>query len=375
MVYIKVVEKPPDFSRIEVMESQKLPFEITPQIKRYLEDILFLHRECFPESITSLQPDKVFFLVEKEITGEIKTPRQYVIQRIFWQYLREQKIIKPVFVLLARSIQNLMVEAEPFFRNSKGEIYTGLRPSVIAVGRTREEPDKSIKRFSACYKNLQQVLERLQKHARHKHVVFKLSDIKPIGELLERIKSGESEIQQVQDKNKDIQPITLLEGTKWQNITIRFIDNNDNVEISNKGEIIRTVNYKQMGFEDAKRKRPNFQWDLLQLLTIQKGKLSWDTNLSMSKKERDKLKQRVKGLKNTLKDYFQMSESPFYGYRKEGNVYRIKINLIPAFTDRSESEIVRTHEDEGGVSKEVKEYLDETAPSVLEEPREHEDDY
>ena len=46
-----------------------------------------------------------------------------------------------------------------------------------------------------------------------------------------------------------------------------------------------------------------------------------------------------------------------------------------SYSDLSESETARRYEDESGVSRETKEYIDEIAPSVYEEEKEHDDNY
>lgn len=136
-------------------------------------------------------------------------------------------------------------------------------------------------------------------------------------------------------RGKESISVELPPGTKWGNITIRFIDN-DNVEIT-AGDLICTRNYQEMGHEDRKQKRPDKQWQFLQLLSLQGGELSWDNNQKMSLKDIDAVKKKKQRLSDALKNCFGIKEDPFYSYRKEG-AYRIKINLISEPTENKESD-------------------------------------
>jgi len=316
MISIIEIENSLDFSKVKIMSSQKLSFEITPQIQRYLREILSFNDEFFADDT------KEIYTLQTYINGEKPSYRSESNNDKFWGYLKKSKIIemigKPNVELIKYKNQNIDL----------------LIPSL----------------YSFC-----------------------ILDIKPIKELLKKVDFEQAKEKQGQSKGKDIQFIELPEGTKWQDITIRFIDNNDNVEISTK-KITRMASYQEMGFEDAKRKRPNLQWKLLQLLTMEKGELSWETNLNISIKERNNIKKRVQVLSDTLKEYFQIKEYPFYPYRKEG-AYKIKINLNPSSSGQSESKVLRTHDNEDGISQEIRKHLEENAPSVYEKQKKYNDDY
>ncbi|HLL60639.1 MAG TPA: hypothetical protein VK338_02895, partial [Candidatus Nitrosocosmicus sp.] len=72
-----------------------------------------------------------------------------------------------------------------------------------------------------------------------------------------------------------------------------------------------------------KRRLPNKQWELLQLLATYNGELSWH-----DKGATEKIKKKKQLLSDTLKQYFQIDDDPFYPYKKL-NAYKIKITLIP----------------------------------------------
>jgi hypothetical protein len=114
-------------------------------------------------------------------------------------------------------------------------------------------------------------------------------------------------------------PFGSIEGLRWQDINIRFVDGHG-VKIAAK-DIALTVDFKQLGFEDARTRNPNSQWDLLKLLAKGGGQLSWEDSEAS-----DNFKKKKQLLSNTLKAYFQIDEDPFFPYRSE-KAYRTKFKL------------------------------------------------
>ena len=157
---------------------------------------------------------------------------------------------------------------------------------------------------------------------------------------------------------KDSQPTVkqspmLPFGIKWEDITVRFIDGH-NVDIKCKDKTIRS-DYKTMGFEDFKGRKPNNQWQLLERLAENNGEISWERSAAKSSdisrtsqdfgyefdekdspsqnkgfsiiKVPDKLKKTKQLLSQALKAYFRIDENPFYPYGQV-KAYKIKIKLI-----------------------------------------------
>jgi len=110
-------------------------------------------------------------------------------------------------------------------------------------------------------------------------------------------------------------------NTHWEDITIKFIDGH-NVDIKFKDKKRRS-DYKEMGFEDKKRRLPNQQWDFLKLLAKSEGTLTWENS-----EANDSLKKKKQLLSQTLKVCFDIHEDPFLPYKQE-KAYKIKITLIP----------------------------------------------
>lgn len=131
---------------------------------------------------------------------------------------------------------------------------------------------------------------------------------------------------QTEGKSKTIIPqklftIDTFKDLKWQSITIKFIDG-INVLISS-GDLKYKANYKDMGFEDSRKLKPNTQWEFLKILARNNGSISWD-----NKEANPIIKKHKQLLSKKLQIFFQINEPPFYPYQKE-KAYRIKINLIP----------------------------------------------
>lgn len=135
---------------------------------------------------------------------------------------------------------------------------------------------------------------------------------------------------------KRIIPLELSPGTKWEQIVIEFIDDDFyhyKVKITTPNNPIKIVNFREMGFEDQKIKKPNIQWKFLYDLAQCRGDLTWsiasyrkrvDTNPLATSKAK-KWKQR---LAETLKEYFNIDEDPFYNYKQQ-NAYKTKFSLLP----------------------------------------------
>ncbi len=120
---------------------------------------------------------------------------------------------------------------------------------------------------------------------------------------------------------KRINSIDLFKDLRWEEITLKFLDG-FTVSIHSDNRKYKT-DYKEMGFEDRRKFKPNKQWLFLQLLATKQGKVAW-SDMEADPSFR-KIKQR---LSNCLKEYFQIEEDPFYEY-KPIKEYRIKINLLP----------------------------------------------
>jgi len=76
-----------------------------------------------------------------------------------------------------------------------------------------------------------------------------------------------------------------------------------------------------MGFEDLRTHLPNTQWSLLRIFASNKGQIDWENSDAA-----DNVRKRKQVLSNTLREYFQIDDDPFYPY-SGGRAYRIKFAL------------------------------------------------
>jgi len=132
--------------------------------------------------------------------------------------------------------------------------------------------------------------------------------------------------------HKKITPLKLPSGTKWEHVTIQFLDY-DKVRIQAPGHFIKVVDYRKMGFENLKNGRPNMQWKLLYDLSRYRGDLSWTITTYRKKVDSHplstpKIRKQIQRLSDTLKEYFNINKPPFYDYIKF-EAYKTKFFLLP----------------------------------------------
>jgi hypothetical protein len=143
--------------------------------------------------------------------------------------------------------------------------------------------------------------------------------VKIVGDVV--VRGFEEKVVLQKSKNKRIQLRKFPADTKWEDITIQFL-NGQEVIIKVRDSIFQ-ITYEGLGFQDERRKLPNKQWEFLKDLSEAGGEISWRNARASAKGKKQK-----QLLADTLKAYFQIDEDPFYPYKKE-KAYKIKINLIP----------------------------------------------
>lgn len=153
-------------------------------------------------------------------------------------------------------------------------------------------------------------------------------------------------------------PYRMPAGTKWENITIQFLDN-ESALISVKGRKHKT-NYKEMGFEDKRSGKPDSQWLLLKIFAKYNGELSWKTT-----EANEKVKKTKELLAKTLQNYFKIDYDPFHPYHSSGlekakKSYKIKILLIPPLKAETQGKIP----EEENLDKEIDKIYKEQTPEV-----------
>ncbi len=131
---------------------------------------------------------------------------------------------------------------------------------------------------------------------------------------------------------KRITPLKLPSDTKWEYITIQFLDY-ERVKIQASDKFSKIVNFQKMGFKNLKNGKPNTQWNLLYDLSRYRGDLSWTITTYRRKVDSHplstpKIKKQIQRLSSTLKEYFSINDAPFYDYVKI-RAYKTKFFLLP----------------------------------------------
>jgi len=182
-------------------------------------------------------------------------------------------------------------------------------------------------------------LERAKKECLNVHCVIKQKYYPFINSLIKCIENGKRfEMcmpflnQFPAPSHKKITPLKLPSDTKWEYITIQFLDY-ERVKIQASDKFSKIVNFRKMGFENLKNGKPNMQWKLLYDLARYRGDLSWTITTYRRKVDSHplstpKIKKQIQRLSSTLKEYFSINDAPFYDYVKI-RAYKTKFFLLP----------------------------------------------
>lgn len=176
-----------------------------------------------------------------------------------------------------------------------------------------------------------------------------------LNEKLEALKPQKSE------KTGPTFPYKIPAGTHWNNIIIKFLDD-EQIEIWVKKQK-HITGYKEMGMiGKGKVPSPSEQWIFLKVLAQCHGEITIKDTES-----RDTYKKQKQGLTETLQNYFSIDYDPFYPYKssheKSGNSYKIKLTLMPPPAIALHGNPVEIEEDVLG----IREFLNEEAPQVVED--------
>lgn len=128
--------------------------------------------------------------------------------------------------------------------------------------------------------------------------------------------------EQKKAKKQSTYPKTIPAGTRWENITMRFLDD-ETVEIRLAGNVHNT-GYADMGFADNRKngQPPNLQWAFLKALAESNGSMkASDGNAS------DNYKQHKHRLSKRLMAYFSLDTDPFREYTPQTG-YDLKMDIF-----------------------------------------------
>jgi len=267
-----------------------------------LENIIFSYEECKFEKMT----------LEKNTMNSILKGSKFNYQRKF------------------RSYYQLAQFAEDDYENKR---FSKMKSKL------NNELDKIENDIVKNKQFISDTIERAKKECINVNCLIKKKYYPFFHSLMECFENGENfEIsipflkQYPTPSHKKIIPLKLPSGTKWEHITIQFLDY-DKVKIQAPGHFTKVVDYRKMGFENLKNGKPNTQWKLLYDLSRYRGDLSW--TIATYRKKVDshplstpKIRKQIQRLSESLKQYFNINESPFYDYVKY-EAYKTKFFLLP----------------------------------------------
>jgi len=267
-----------------------------------LENIIFLYEECKFEKMT----------LEKNTMNSILKGSKFNYQRKFSSYYQ-----------LAQFVED--DHENKRFNKMKNEL--------------NNELDKIEKEIINNKQFVSDTLGFIKKECLNVNYLLKQKYYPFVDSLIKSLEKGESfEIcipflnQLPTPSPKRITPLKLPSDTKWEHITIQFLDY-DKVRIQAPNKFNKVVNFRKMGFENQKNKKPNTQWELFYNLSRYRGDLSW--TIATYRKKVDshplstpKIRKQIQRLSNSLREYFNINDAPFYDYIKLG-AYKTKFSLLP----------------------------------------------
>ena len=117
--------------------------------------------------------------------------------------------------------------------------------------------------------------------------------------------------------NSKTTSIDLPADARWESIKITFIKENEvNIYYKNKDKGIFTC--QQLNMWNKRDKKPDYQWELLTILSQNNGQLDWD-NPAANKR----IKMTKCNLSKKIRNFFRIIDDPFLPY-KEQKCYKLK---------------------------------------------------
>ncbi len=176
------------------------------------------------------------------------------------------------------------------------------------IDTVREQRVMFDRRYSP--RNSEDSKEKTIKHE-HRHIFENSAQEKDININL-KTEKGSSE-----RKNKF--PYKLPSGTKWENITLKFLNDEEILILVQGKEHI--AKYDEIGFSTDKGK-PSVVWSFLKVLGKQNGEIAMT-----DKSANTKYKKQKQQVLDILQRYFSLDTDPFYPY-KDTKSYKTKFTIF-----------------------------------------------
>ncbi|RJP75715.1 MAG: hypothetical protein C4524_11510 [Candidatus Zixiibacteriota bacterium] len=116
-------------------------------------------------------------------------------------------------------------------------------------------------------------------------------------------------------------------GLRWEEVVISFVSN-DSIKIQAQGTSVRFT-FAEIGFKDGRKgDLPDSLWIFFRdALAANGGEIRWKTKLTGGQRGKEKAK--ISELRRRLKMIIEISDDPFFPYRKT-HAYKTKFTLIDA---------------------------------------------
>lgn len=228
---------------------------------------------------------------------------------------------------------------------------------LLQINEQNPFPNKIAKKMEENSELIDRVNKATKSHAKKQVKQEKMSDV-PKGLAsgvlkLEITKMPDLNIKNVDEntivKNKKRIALPKFPPTDWNNVEIRFID--DNTIYMKAGNKTTTGDYESLGFRNDKNGKPDSTWQFLVGLSKNAGETK-----RIESPIPDKIKGQKRVLSDRLKNIFRNETDPFFDFSSQNNTYKLKIKLTPQ---------IEKEEDK----YEVKEYLEKTMTSEYEQEK------
>ncbi len=189
------------------MESQKLPFEITPQIKRSLDDFQYLIAEKY--ILPSFATSPIILLIQKKIDGsESFTPQKLV------EYLKFQRYLGQYGISFLKSLSQIkkeqiihVVEWKDNKRTAFSLSYAGNKKTVnykrINIEEKLLKMQDGFLSLGAKLKGIEIAqkinLKQLKSFFGEKYYILRIEDVGKLNKLLEETLLSEEKIQKIDE--------------------------------------------------------------------------------------------------------------------------------------------------------------------------------
>jgi len=211
---LRLLVDSPRFYIVNDMVFKVLPFDITPQVNRILEDILYLEEHIFLGHYGG--QDNLILLIRDQTLEEEKreTPKQDFNRTLLWKHLETIGGITTFgfgdFVnskKLLKEITDSLLRRQSLMGKHAGE--------KISVGilKVQQDGKTKLRHFSAHPKSLDEDYKKLETFLRSGYTAIKLLDIEPLKELLNKIEFDKKEPHHIQGR-KEIEALSQAEKEK-----------------------------------------------------------------------------------------------------------------------------------------------------------------